>query len=59
MGPRCSSAETQVCHRSYVIAAIYTQVKKKKFLIAILVYNTGTNFYSSIVYNTGTGTPVL
>jgi hypothetical protein len=22
MGPRCSSAETQVCHRSYIIAAI-------------------------------------
>ena len=21
MGPRCSSAETQVCHRSYIIAA--------------------------------------
>jgi hypothetical protein len=30
MGPRCSSAETQVCHRSYIIAAnfipnLYTQ----------------------------------
>jgi hypothetical protein len=23
MGPRCSSAETQVCHRSYIIAARY------------------------------------
>jgi hypothetical protein len=22
MGPRCSSAETQVCHRSYIIAAL-------------------------------------
>ena len=21
MGPRCSSAETQVCHRSYIISA--------------------------------------
>jgi hypothetical protein len=21
MGPRCSSAETQICHRSYIIAA--------------------------------------
>jgi hypothetical protein len=21
MGPRCSSAETQVCHRSYITAA--------------------------------------
>jgi hypothetical protein len=26
MGPRCSSAETQVCHRSYIIAA-----RKKRF----------------------------
>jgi hypothetical protein len=24
MGPRCSSAETQVCHRSYIIAANYS-----------------------------------
>ena len=23
MGPRCSSAETQVCHRSYIIAEIF------------------------------------
>jgi hypothetical protein len=23
MGPRCSSAETQVCHRSYIIAASF------------------------------------
>ena len=23
MGPRCSSAETQVCHRSYTIVAIH------------------------------------
>ena len=23
MGPRCSSAETQVCHRSYIIAAMF------------------------------------
>ena len=23
MGPRCSSAETQVCHRSYIIAAMH------------------------------------
>ena len=25
MGPRCSSAETQVCHSSYIIAAIFWQ----------------------------------
>jgi hypothetical protein len=24
MGPHCSSAETQVCHRSYIIAASHT-----------------------------------
>ena len=24
MGPRCSSTETQVCHRSYIIAAKYS-----------------------------------
>jgi hypothetical protein len=24
MGPRCSSAETQVCHKSYIIAATFT-----------------------------------
>ena len=32
MGPRCSSAETQVCHRSYIIAArhkIQDEDKKK------------------------------
>ena len=27
MGPRCSSAETQVCHRSYIIAARVFRVK--------------------------------
>jgi len=28
MGPRCSSAETQVCHRSYIIAARYNPYQK-------------------------------
>jgi hypothetical protein len=32
MGPRCSSAETEVCHMSYIIAATITvadvQLKK-------------------------------
>jgi hypothetical protein len=28
MGPRCSSAETQVCHRSYIIAAILDPASK-------------------------------
>jgi hypothetical protein len=27
MGPRCSSAETQVCHRSYTIAANHKATK--------------------------------
>jgi precorrin-6B methylase 2 len=30
MGPRCSSAETQVCHRSYIIAA-------KLFLLTMIL----------------------
>jgi hypothetical protein len=28
MGPRCSSAETQVCHRSYIIAARFYGVER-------------------------------
>ena len=35
MGPRCSSAETQVCHRSYIIAAIICQ--NHKFLLPIKI----------------------
>jgi hypothetical protein len=31
MGPRCSSAETQVCHRSYIIAATPTGVYNTSF----------------------------
>jgi hypothetical protein len=27
MGPRCSSAETQVCHRSYIIAARVEEIQ--------------------------------
>jgi hypothetical protein len=30
MGPRCSSAETQVCHRSYIIAARILQIQKTR-----------------------------
>jgi hypothetical protein len=29
MGPRCSSAETQVGHRSYIIAAKLTGMRKR------------------------------
>ena len=31
MGPRCSSAETQVCHRSYIIAATINQPKPSNY----------------------------
>ena len=30
MGPRCSSAETQVCHRSYIIAASPMSVDRQQ-----------------------------
>ena len=30
MGPRCSSAETQVCHRSYIIAARVASENQKQ-----------------------------
>ena len=30
MGPRCSSAETQVCHRSYIIAARILRMSSEK-----------------------------
>ena len=30
MGPRCSSAKTQVCHRSYIIAARRIQLQQWK-----------------------------
>jgi hypothetical protein len=30
MGPRCSSAETQVCHRSYIIAATKHHTENKR-----------------------------
>jgi hypothetical protein len=35
MGPRCSSAETQVCHRSYIIAATTNG--------SLLFFNMATN----------------
>ena len=36
MGPRCSSAETQVCHRSYIIAA---KVMRENNFILFPQYN--------------------
>jgi hypothetical protein len=35
MGPRCSSAETQVCHRSYIIAAS----ERGNFFFKFLVFS--------------------
>jgi hypothetical protein len=35
MGPRCSSAETQVCHRSYIIAATEEAEILKDYLIIL------------------------
>jgi hypothetical protein len=32
MGPRCSSAETQVCHRSYIIAAMQDFLDRRLLL---------------------------
>ena len=39
MGPRCSSAETQVCHRSYIIAANFMYVLLPIYEIQDLKYN--------------------
>jgi hypothetical protein len=35
MGPRCSSAETQVCHRSYIIAASVDPIIHNKFTFIV------------------------
>jgi hypothetical protein len=36
MGPRCSSAETQVCHRSYIIADMVTpKAIKSVFVVGL------------------------
>ena len=41
MGPRCSSAETQVCHRSYIIAAsLLLQIKRGGHELIILQQTT-------------------
>ena len=37
MGPRCSSAETQVCHRSYIIAA------RSRWPIRIIIFEMQWN----------------
>ena len=41
MGPRCSSAETQVCHRSYIIAASVrwkTYIAIFRYFVTIILY---------------------
>jgi hypothetical protein len=44
MGPRCSSAETQVCHRSYIIAAREIWAHKRYFLLH--VYTADVSIYA-------------
>jgi hypothetical protein len=46
IGPRCSSAETQVCHRSYIIAARLSQAKQLYIFFNLYPSYTaqGTNF---------------
>ena len=39
MGPRCSSAETQVCHRSYIIAASVKQQLLNHSVLAAEIYS--------------------
>ena len=41
MGPRCSSAETQVCHRSYIIAANITRI----------IFLSEKNIHQNIIYD--------
>ena len=50
MGPRCSSAETQVCHRNYIIAATWGQAQlrifdRKFFILASFTDNMKTETY--------------
>ena len=35
MGPRCSSAETQVCHRSFIIAAMIVLLLDLQLLVQL------------------------
>ena len=39
MGPRCSSAETQICHRSYIIAARHDPMLLPKFPFILSNFN--------------------
>jgi hypothetical protein len=54
MGPRCSSAETQVCHRSYIIAAKVQRVtsitKTMTGFNMVLPDKEGDNFLFFTVY---------
>ena len=44
MGPRCSSAETQVCHRSYIIAAS----KRYVILLVFIILRWSFNYESNV-----------
>ena len=49
MGPRCSSAETQVCHRSYIIAATAIHVLEyTKSLTSLGQFPVSIDFHISI-----------
>jgi hypothetical protein len=49
MGPRCSSAETQVCHRSYIIAATPTLKWGWGQFKCSLAHVTTNRFFLSVI----------
>ena len=50
MGPRCSSAETQVCHRSYIIAASFYAVINLKIVKFYKPFCKSSLFLSWLLY---------
>ena len=49
MGPRCSSTETQVCHRSYIIATrIVCVAKLSSSLLSVKQFTIGVEFEVNI-----------
>ena len=62
MGPRCSSAETQVCHRSYIIAARFDAQRNILYcsLLAANVHiDLNTLLFESQIYNIDTNRHVF
>ena len=51
MGPRCSSAETQVCHRSYIIAAMISQERRKDWEVFTTSGTYPWSFVTQIFHN--------